>query len=69
MEIRFKCKKCNKENIIEVDDEIDITGNKNLLTELLIADKTNKNTHNKINHSAIFLIPLFKFKSSLIYIF
>ena len=35
MEIRFKCKKCNKENIIEVDDEIDITGNKNLLTELL----------------------------------
>lgn len=38
MEIRFKCKKCNKENIIEVDDEIDITGKKNLLTELLNSD-------------------------------
>lgn len=35
MEIRFKCSNCGKENIIEVEDEIDITNKKDLLKSIL----------------------------------
>ncbi len=35
MEIRFICSNCGKENIVEVDDEIDVTNKKDLLMSIL----------------------------------